>query len=77
MIFVLVITLWALGALVLGNLRLTRIGTGQVDIELVNAIAAGALIFLALYLAVLAAVRVRTDRRSDTLLTTHPAASLE
>jgi len=77
MIFVLVITLWALGALVLGNLRLTRIGTGQIDIELVNAIAASALIFLALYLAVLAAIRVRSDRRSDTLLTTHPAASLE
>ena len=77
MIFVLVITLWALGALVVGNLRVTRIAAGQIDIELVNAIAAGALIILALYLAILAAFRVRSDRRSGTLLTAHPAASLE
>ena len=39
MIFVLVITLWALVTLVIGNLRITKIGAGQLDIELINAIA--------------------------------------
>ena len=77
MIFVLVITLWALGALVIGNLRLTRVGSGHFDIELVNALASGALIVLALYLAIVALAKVRGDRRRDTLLTSHPATSLE
>lgn len=77
MIFVLVITLWALIALVIGNLRITKIGTGQLDIELVNAIAAAALVVLALYLAVLALVKMRTDRRRSSLITPHPATSLE
>jgi hypothetical protein len=35
------------------------------------------LVVLALYLAVIAYLKVRRDRRGDTLLTTHPAASLE
>jgi carbon starvation protein len=77
MIFVLVITLWALTSLVVGNLRVTKIGSGQFDIELVNAIAAAALVILALYLAVLALVKMRGDRRRDTLLPAHPATSLE
>jgi carbon starvation protein len=77
MIFVLVITLWALGALVVGNLRLTRVASGHVDIELINGLASGALIVLALYLAIVALARVRGDRRRDTLLTSHPATSLE
>jgi carbon starvation protein len=77
MIFVLVITLWALGALVVGNLRLTRVASGHVDIELINGLASGALIVLALYLAIVALARVRGDRRKDTLLTSHPATSLE
>ncbi len=77
MIFVLVITLWALMTLVVGNLRLTRIGTGQLDIELVNAISAAALVILALYLAVLAVVKMRSDRRRATLVPAHPATSLE
>lgn len=77
MIFVLVITLWALITLVIGNLRLTRIGTGQLDIELINAITAGALVSLALYLAVLAVARMRGERRRGSLTTPHPASSLE
>jgi carbon starvation protein len=77
MIFVLVITLWALVSLVIGNLRLTRIALGQVDIELVNAIAAGALVMLALYLAVLALIRIRGERQQGSLTTPHVATSLE
>jgi carbon starvation protein len=77
MIFVLVITLWALSLLVIGNLRITKIGSGQLDIELINAIAAGAMVVLALYLAVLALVKMRRDRRRHTLTTAHAATSLE
>lgn len=77
MIFVLIITLWALGGLVVGNLRVTNIASGSVDVEFVNALASAALVMLALYLAAIAYLKVRRDRRSDTLLTTHPAASLE
>ncbi len=77
MIFVLVITLWALSSLVIGNLRITKIGSGQLDIELINAIAAGALVGLALYLAVLALVKMRRDRQSGMLTSPHPATSLE
>jgi carbon starvation protein len=77
MIFVLVITLWALSTLVIGNLRITKIGSGQLDIELINAIAAGALVVLALYLAVLALVKMRRDRQSGMLTSPHPATSLE
>jgi carbon starvation protein len=77
MIFVLVITLWALITLVIGNLRITKIGSGQLDIELINAIAAAALVVLALYLAVVAVVKVRSDRQTGTLVEAHSATSLE
>lgn len=77
MIFVLVITLWALTSLVIGNLRVTKIGSGHLDIELINAIAAAALVVLALYLAVVALVKVRGDRQTGTLVTAHSATSLE
>ncbi|HEV2862477.1 MAG TPA: carbon starvation CstA family protein [Pyrinomonadaceae bacterium] len=73
MAFVLVITLWALVALVVGNLRLTK----GLDIELVNALASAALVLLALYLAVAALLKLRGDRRKDTLTPAHTAASLE
>ncbi|HEV3469813.1 MAG TPA: carbon starvation CstA family protein [Pyrinomonadaceae bacterium] len=73
MLFVLAITLWALAGLVVGNLRATR----GLDIELVNALASAALVCLAVYLAVLALVRLRGDKQRDTLLPAHPAASLE
>jgi len=77
MLFVLVITHLALSSLVIGNLRITKIGSGQLDIELINAIAAGALVGLALYLAVLALVKMRRDRQSGMLTSPHPATSLE
>jgi carbon starvation protein len=77
MIFVLVITLWALITLIIGNLRTSKIGSGQLDIELINAIAAAALVVLALYLAVVALVKVRGDRQTGSLVTAHSATSLE
>ena len=77
MIFVLVITLWALIALVIGNSRLTKIGAGAVDIELINAIAAAALVLLALYLAVIALLKIRSDKQKGSLTTQHAAVSLE
>ncbi len=77
MIFVLVITLWALVALVIGNLRATKIGAGQLDIELANAFAAASLVILALYLAVVALIKVRRDRQLGTLVPAHTATSLE
>ncbi len=77
MIFVLIITLWALVSLVIGNLRITKIASGQIDIELINAIAAAALVTLALYLAALALFRMRSERPRGSLTTPHPAASLE
>jgi hypothetical protein len=73
MAFVLVITLWALSAMVVGNLRATR----GLDVELVNAVASAALVLLALYLAVAALLKLRNDRRGDTLTPAHTAAGLE
>jgi hypothetical protein len=77
MVFVLSITLWALVALVAGNLRATKILSGQLDVELINGLASAALVVLALYLAVLALFKLRGDRRGGTLAAPHPAASLE
>jgi len=77
MLFVLTITLWGLGALVVGNLRVTKIFDGQLDIQFVNAVASAALVALAVYLALLALVRLRGDKQKDTLVPAHPAASLE
>jgi carbon starvation protein len=77
MVFVLVITLWALVTLVVGNLRITKIGQGQLDIEMINAIAAAALVLLALYLAILALMKISSDRRRVSLTAPHPATSLE
>src|SRR5687768_10595320 len=77
MIFVLVITLWALVSLVIGNLRLTRIAMGLLDIELMNGLAAAALVLLALYLAALALVKIRNERQQGSLTDPHTAVSLE
>ncbi len=77
MIFVLIITLWALVSLVIGNLRVTKIISGQLDIELVNAIAAGVLVLLALYLAVLALVKMHGERRRLSMVAAHESVSLE
>jgi carbon starvation protein len=73
MLFVLAITLWALSGLVVGNLRAAR----GLDVSLVNAVASAALVVLAIYLSILALVRVRRDRRGDTLTPVHTAAGLE
>jgi carbon starvation protein len=58
MIFVLTITLWALGKLVWSNLHATH----GFDIELLNALAAALLIALALFLAVTALLKLRAER---------------
>jgi carbon starvation protein len=59
MIFVLVITFWALGLMVYGNFSTS---TG-LDTKLVNGIASLALIVLAIYLAVTALVKLRMEKR--------------
>jgi len=61
MLFVLTITLWALGKLVVVNLRSTE----GLDIELVNAAAAAALVALALYVALAALLKLRGERRGS------------
>jgi carbon starvation protein len=58
MIFVLTITLWALGKLTFANLAASK----GFDVELLNGVAAGLLILLALYLAVSAIVKLRAER---------------
>ncbi len=60
MIFVLVITLWALGSLIMSNMQSAQ----GFDISLVNAIAAIGLIGLALYLAIPALMQLATARRA-------------
>jgi carbon starvation protein len=59
MIFVLTVTFCALGLLVYGNLSTS---TGY-DIKMVNGLASLALILLAIYLAVTALLKVRTEKR--------------
>ena len=73
MVFVLVITLWALSLMAVGNLRATK----GLDVELINAVASAALVALALYLAVTALLKLRHDRRKGTLTPAHTAAGLE
>jgi len=58
MIFVLTITLWALGKLTFANLAATQ----GFDVELLNGLAALLLILLALYLAITAVVKLRGER---------------
>lgn len=77
MIFVLVITLWALVALVIGNLKATSSKPGLFDIELMNAVAAAALVVLALYFAIVGLLKIRSDRQEGSLVEAHSAASLE
>ncbi|MCA1555790.1 MAG: hypothetical protein LC747_03775, partial [Acidobacteria bacterium] len=61
MLFVLVITLWALSKLVYGNL----LASSGFDIKLINAIASAALIILATYLTITALVKLRGERKSS------------
>ena len=58
MIFVLIITLWSLTNLVIGNAR----AASGFDLKMINAITAAALIVLALYLAVTALIKLRGER---------------
>ena len=67
MIFVLIITLWALTEITIGNFRATR----GIDIQLMNGIASGAFIVLALYLAFTALFKLRTERGSGGLVATN------
>ena len=58
MLFVLTITLWALGKLTWANLHASK----GFDIELLNAVAALLLILLAIYLAISALLKLREER---------------
>lgn len=59
MLFVLVITLWALGAMVYGNFA----SASGFDVKLVNGMASLALICLAIYLVITAFVKLRVESR--------------
>lgn len=58
MLFVLVITLWALGALVIGNFS----AANGIDVKFINGIASLALILLAIYLVITAFLKLRSER---------------
>ena len=60
MLFVLVITLWALGALVVGNLR----STSGFDMQLINGVASLTLILLAIYLVASAFIKLRRNKET-------------
>jgi carbon starvation protein len=61
MLFVLVITLWALGSMVYGNFT----NTSGFDIKFVNGVASLALICLAIYLVVTAFLKLRRENGSS------------
>jgi len=60
MLFVLTITLWALGSLVIGNLQTSS----GFDVKMINGIAASVLICLAIFLVISAIARVHYEKRS-------------
>ena len=63
MAFVLTITLWALGKLVVVNLAASK----EFDVELVNALSTAVLVALAMFVVASAAMRLRTERRAPAL----------
>lgn len=63
MLFVLIITIWALGSLVIGNFSAAR----GFDIKFVNGVASLALILLAIYLVITAIFKLRGERRGGEL----------
>ena len=63
MLFVLVITLWALGTLVVGNFQ----ASNGFDVKFVNGFASLILISLAIYLVITALIKLRTEKRSELL----------
>ncbi len=64
MLFVLILTFYALARLVVSNLRASQ----GFDIEMVNALASAALILLALYLVLTAVVKLRREKRTGSLV---------
>jgi carbon starvation protein len=58
MIFVLVMTLWALGKIAIGNFQTTR----GIDVQFFNGLASSAFVLLALYLAITALLKLRVER---------------
>ena len=65
MLFVLVITLWALGSLVIGNFS----ASNGFDVKFVNGLASLALILLAVYLVITAILKVRSEKSKGELIT--------
>ncbi len=63
MLFVLVITLWALGSLVVGNFQ----AANGFDIKFVNGLASLVLILLAVYLIITALIKLRGEKRGELL----------
>ncbi len=61
MLFVLVITLWALGTLVVGNFQ----ASNGFDVKFINGLASLILIGLAIYLVITALVKLRNERRDE------------
>jgi carbon starvation protein len=64
MLFVLVITLWALSGLVIGNFR----AANGFDIKFVNGSASLALILLAIYLVITAILKIRIEKGKGALV---------
>lgn len=65
MLFVLVLTLWALGALVIGNFQ----SADGIDVKFINGTAALTLILLAIYLVITALVKLRGEKSGGELAT--------
>ena len=65
MLFVLVLTLWALGALVIGNFQ----SADGIDVKFINGMAALTLILLAIYLVITALVKLRGEKSGGELAT--------
>jgi carbon starvation protein len=61
MLFVLAITLWSLTKLTIANFRTAH----GLDISMLNGLAAAALILLALFLAVTALIKLRSERKGS------------
>jgi len=61
MLFVLTITLWSLARLTIANFRAAR----GMDVAMMNGVAAGALILLAIFLVVTALVKLRGERKGS------------
>jgi carbon starvation protein len=61
MTFVLTLTVWSLAGIALSSLR----RSGGLDVDLINAVAALALVLLALFLAVSGLVKLRGERRGS------------